>query len=382
MCFNKRRELNGGITMANFNETITFPSGVTLPNRLMMAPMTTQLSFYNGVITEDEITYYQERSKGLGAVITGAANVQDIGKGWPGELSIAHDEMIPRLSDLAKAIKENGAKAIVQIFHGGRMTSRATLSGEQTVSASAIPAERPNAETPRALSEDEILETIKAFGEATRRAIEAGFDGVELHGANTYLIQQFFSPHSNRREDQWGGSLENRYRFIDEVVKSVFQAVETYATKPFIVGYRFSPEEFETPGIRFEDTIWLMEKLRETKLDYLHVSLSTYDRVARSAQYNEQSMLHYLHETVQGKIPLVGVGNVRNRQDVEDVLSDAELVAVGQQLLVDPEWAVKLMENRDTELVTKPFAKAYQELYLPNPLYNFLQIRYQSNTNR
>ena len=142
--------------MANFNETITFPSGVTLPNRLMMAPMTTQLSFYNGVITEDEITYYQERSKGLGAVITGAANVQDIGKGWPGELSIAHDEMIPRLSDLAKAIKENGAKAIVQIFHGGRMTSRATLSGEQTVSASAIPAERPNAETPRALSEDEI----------------------------------------------------------------------------------------------------------------------------------------------------------------------------------------------------------------------------------
>ena len=225
MCFNKRRELNGGITMANFNETITFPSGVTLPNRLMMAPMTTQLSFYNGVITEDEITYYQERSKGLGAVITGAANVQDIGKGWPGELSIAHDEMIPRLSDLAKAIKENGAKAIVQIFHGGRMTSRATLSGEQTVSASAIPAERPNAETPRALSEDEILETIKAFGEATRRAIEAGFDGVELHGANTYLIQQFFSPHSNRREDQWGGSLENRYRFIDEVVKSVFQAV-------------------------------------------------------------------------------------------------------------------------------------------------------------
>ncbi|RAV23847.1 NADH-dependent flavin oxidoreductase, partial [Staphylococcus warneri] len=80
-------------------------------------------------------------------------------------------------------------------------------------------------------------------------------------------IQQFFSPHSNRCEDQWGGSLENRYRFIDEVVQSVFHAVETYATKPFIVGYRFSPEEFETPGIRFEDTIWLMEKLRETKLD-------------------------------------------------------------------------------------------------------------------
>ncbi|MFV0559526.1 MAG: NADH-dependent flavin oxidoreductase, partial [Enterococcus sp.] len=234
--------------MTKFDETLTFKSGATLKNRLMMSPMTTQLSFFDGVITEDEITYYKERAKGTGAIITGAANVQDIGKGWPGELSIAHDEMIPRLSELSKAIQDNGAKAIVQIFHAGRMTSSATLSGEQIVSASEVAALRPDAQTPRALSEGEILETIQAFGEATRRAIEAGFDGVELHGANTYLLQQFFSPHSNRREDQWGGSLENRYRFIDEVIQTVFKAVDTYAKKPFIVGYRFSPEEFETPG--------------------------------------------------------------------------------------------------------------------------------------
>ncbi|MGM0328574.1 NADH-dependent flavin oxidoreductase [Enterococcus sp. AZ084] len=367
--------------MAKFNESITFPSGSELKNRLMLSPMTTELSFFNGVITKDEIEYYAQRSKGLGAVITGAANVQDIGKGWPGELSIAHDEMLPRLSELAQAIQGEGAKAIVQIFHGGRMTSRATLSGEQTVSASAIPAERPDAETPRALSDEEVSETIQAFGEATRRAIEAGFDGVELHGANTYLIQQFFSPHSNRREDQWGGSLEKRYHFIEELLKSVFQAVETHATKPFIVGYRFSPEEFETPGIRFEETIWLMEQLRETKLDYLHVSLNTYDRVARSEMYNEKSILAYVHEAIQGKIPLVGVGNVRNRKDVESVLAHAELVAVGQQMLVDPEWAVKLIEGRDAEFVTKPFSEAYKDLYLPSPLYNFLDQRYGSTIN-
>lgn len=367
--------------MAKFNESITFPSGSVLKNRLMLSPMTTELSFFNGVITKDEIEYYAQRSKGLGAVITGAANVQDIGKGWPGELSIAHDEMLPRLSELAQAIQGEGAKAIVQIFHGGRMTSRATLSGEQTVSASAIPAERPDAETPRALSDEEVSETIQAFGEATRRAIEAGFDGVELHGANTYLIQQFFSPHSNRRGDQWGGSLEKRYHFIEELLKSVFQAVETHATKPFIVGYRFSPEEFETPGIRFEETIWLMEQLRETKLDYLHVSLNTYDRVARSETYNEKSILEYVHETIQGKIPLVGVGNVRNRKDVESVLAHAELVAVGQQMLVDPEWAVKLLEGRDAEFVTKPFSEAYKDLYLTSPLYNFLDQRYGSTIN-
>lgn len=367
--------------MANYNETITLPSGVTLNNRLMMSPMTTELSFFNGVITEDELAYYGERSKGLGAVITGAANVQDLGKGWPGELSIAHDEMIPRLKDLANVIKKQGAKAIVQIFHGGRMTTRATLSGEQAVSASAIAAERPDAETPRAMSEAEIIETIKAFGEATRRAIEAGFDGIELHGANTYLIQQFFSPHSNRRGDQWGGSLENRYRFINELLKCVFQAVETHAKKPFIVGYRFSPEEFETPGIRFEDTIWLLEQLRETKLDYLHVSLNSYNRVAHSEKFDHKTILAYVHEALQGKIPLVGVGGVRQRKDVKAILAHAELVAIGQQLLVDPKWAVKLAEGRDSEFVSKPFEEAYQELYLPNPLHNFLKERYQSIIN-
>lgn len=332
--------------MSQFDQSIILPSGVQLKNRLMLSPMTTQLSFFNGVITEDEITYYKQRSKGLGAVITGAANVQDIGKGWPGELSIAHDEMIPRLSELAKAIQGEGAKAIVQIFHGGRMTSRATLSGEQPVSASAVAAERPDAETPRALSENEIKETIQAFGEATRRAIESGFDGIELHGANTYLIQQFFSPHSNRREDQWGGSLENRYRFIDELLTTVFSTVEKYAKKPFIVGYRFSPEEYETPGIR-------------------------------SDKYSDQSILEAVHDTIQGKIPLIGVGGIRTRKDVEQVLKYAELAAIGQQMIVDPDWAEKLLENREDEFVTKPFEEAYKELYLPSPLYNFLKARYQ-----
>ena len=350
--------------MSQFDQSIILPSGVQLKNRLMLSPMTTQLSFFNGVITEDEITYYKQRSKGLGAVITGAANVQDIGKGWPGELSIAHDEMIPRLSELAKAIQGEGAKAIVQIFHGGRMTSRATLSGEQPVSASAVAAERPDAKTPRALSENEIKETIQAFGEATRRAIESGFDGIELHGAN-------------RREDQWGGSLENRYRFIDELLTTVFSTVEKYAKKPFIVGYRFSPEEYETPGIRFEDTIWLLERLRETKLDYLHVSLNAYDRRARSDKYSDQSILEAVHDTIQGKIPLIGVGGIRTRKDVEQVLKYAELAAIGQQMIVDPDWAEKLLENREDEFVTKPFEEAYKELYLPSPLYNFLKARYQ-----
>lgn len=365
----------------SYTDPLTFKSGVTIANRLMMSPMTTQQSFYNGTVTTQEIQYYAERAKGLGAIITGAANVQDGGKGWPGELSIADDQMLPELHALAGAIQAQGAKAIVQIFHAGRMTSAATLSGEQPVSASAVAAARPGAETPRAMTVAEIHTTIQAFGDATRRAIQAGFDGIELHGANTYLIQQFFSPHSNRRTDDYGGSREKRYRFIKELLASVFAAVDQYATRPFVVGYRVSPEEFETPGIRFADTLWLLAQLRESRLDYVHLSLNAYDRVARDPEHQAQSLLAYAHDALAGKMPLIGVGGVRTRQDVENVLADAEVVAVGQQLLYDPTWAVKLAQGHDAAMLSVPFKDAVDFVPLNTPLHNFAAARYQKPVN-
>lgn len=366
--------------MSNFTSPLTFRSGVTLANRLVMSPMTTQQSFYNGTVTRDEIQYYADRAQGLGAIITGAANVQAGGKGWPGELSIADDQMLPELSALAKAIQAHGTKAFVQIFHAGRMTNRATLSGEQPVSASAVAAVRPGAETPRAMTVEEIHATIQAFGDATRRAIQAGFDGVELHGANTYLIQQFFSPHSNRRDDDYGGTRQKRYRFIAELLQSVFAAVDQYATRPFVVGYRFSPEEFETPGIRFDDTLWLLDQLRASRLDYLHVSLDHYDRVPRDSAHHDRSILASVHAALQGQVPLIGVGGVRDRTDVTNVLNDAELVAVGQQLLYDPTWAVKLANGADDALMAAPFSEAVAFTPLNTPLYNFAAARYGKPT--
>lgn len=363
--------------MTQYSNPFTFKSGVTLANRLMMSPMTTQQSFYNGTVTQDEIQYYADRAKGLGAVITGAANVQAQGKGWPGELSIATDDMLPQLHALAGAIQAQGAKAIVQIFHAGRMTHAATLMGEQPVSASAVAALRPDAETPRAMTSDEIHDTVIAFGDATRRAIQAGFDGVELHGANTYLLQQFFSPHSNRRADEYGGSREKRYRFIKEVLDSVFAAVEKYADHPFLVGYRVSPEEFETPGIRLDDTLWLLDQLKATTLDYVHLSLNAYDRVAQAKQHDQKPMLAYVHEQLAGQLPLIGVGGVRTREDVNNVLQNAELVAVGQQLLYDPSWAVKLATGADDAMLQVPFSEAVKFVPLNTPLHDFAAARYK-----
>lgn len=356
--------------MVKFNESLELRSGVTLPNRLMMSPMTTKQSFFDGTVTQDEITYYHARAKGLGAVITGAANVQPGGKGWSGELGIDRDAEVPQLAALAGAIHAQGAKAIVQIFHAGRMTDRATLSGEQPVSASAVAAERANAEMPRAMTTAEIQATIEAFGAATRRAIAAGFDGVELHGANTYLLQQFFSPHSNRRTDAFGGSREKRYVFIQAVIDAVMTAVRETADRPFAVGYRLSPEEYETPGIRFDDTLWLVDQLAQQPLDYLHVSLNDFRRVARTG-VNDRSILTAVHEQLAGRLPLVGVGGVRTREDVDNVLSTTELVAVGQQLLYDPTWAVKLAQGADAAIYTGPFEAALHTTPMSTPLYDF-----------
>ncbi len=180
-----------------------FKNGLTVKNRIVMSPMTTMTSFYNGMVTSDEVNYYAARAGGPGMIITGVANVTALGKGFEGELSVASDDMIPGLARVASAIHQNGTKAILQIFHAGRKSTRKVLRGAQPVSASAIAASYPaDSDTPRAMTEAEIETTITAFGEATTRAIKAGFDGVELHGANTYLLQQFFSPNANQRTDQ------------------------------------------------------------------------------------------------------------------------------------------------------------------------------------
>lgn len=332
-----------------FDQPLQLKNGVTLRNRLLLSPMTTEMSFYNGIITADERTYYGNRAKALGAVITGAANVQAIGQGWKGELGVYDDRFIPGLKKLAESIQAGGAKAILQIFHGGRMTPPAVIDGQQPVSASAIKALRPNAATPRALTDDEVLTVIQDFKAAAIRAIQAGFDGIELHGANTYLIQQFFSPHSNRRSDQWGGSLENRYHFIDVLVDEVIAGVQEHTTEPFIIGYRLSPEEYENPGIRMEDTLFLVDQLANKNLDYLHISLKDYQQVSVEEKFSAQPILAYLNNKVADRLPLIGVGGIETAADLTVALENADLAAVGQAMILDPDWAHKILNQQPVQ---------------------------------
>jgi 2,4-dienoyl-CoA reductase-like NADH-dependent reductase (Old Yellow Enzyme family) len=355
-------------------ESFVLPSGVPLNNRIVMAPMTNFSSNPDGTVSDDEVKYYVHRSKGVGMVITACTYVTANGKGFHGEFAGDRDDMIPSLRRLATAIKEQGAKAVLQIFHGGRMCPPELVPNGDIVSASAIPAERENGASeqpvPRALSDAEIESIVRDFGETTRRAIEAGFDGVEIHGANGYLIQQFFSPHSNRRDDRWGGSLEKRLTFPLAVVDEVKKVVATHAKEPFLVGYRFSPEEPETPGITMADTLVLVDALADKKLDYLHVSLMDFWSSPRRGVEDTRSRIEIIQERVGHQVPIIGVGSIYTPDDALKALqSGIPLIALGRELIIDPDWVEKVEQGRESEIETRLNKNDQERLAIPDPLW-------------
>ncbi|MGJ9460643.1 NADH-dependent flavin oxidoreductase [Oceanobacillus sp. CF4.6] len=355
-------------------EPFTFASGATIDNRIIMSPMTTDSAFENGMVTTDEHIYYKRRTTGLGAVITSCAQVRENGK-FAGSLSAASDKHIESLTKLAKTIQSTGTKAILQIFHVGRMAPSSWLRGLQPVSASAVAAPREGAETPRALQDEEIRDIIKAFGEATRRAIQAGFDGVEIHGANTYLIQQFFSPHSNRRDDHWGGTLEKRMNFPLAVVDSVKSAIEKHADKPFILGYRISPEEIEEPGITLDDTLALLMKLKEQGLDYIHVSVGDVMRGSIRNKENDTPTINIINEKIGDEIPIIGVGQVVTPDDAIGAMEklNIPLLAIGRGLLVEPDWINKVKTGKENTIRTEIRPEDKEDVALPDAMWEYVQ---------
>lgn len=355
--------------MQTYMTRFTFRSGASIKNRILMAPMTISSSLPNGDVSEDELAYYARRAKsGIGTVITACAAISPLANGFTNSISVASDERIPSLMKLASAIKDNGASAILQIFHAGRMSNTKLLNGETPVSASAVAAPRPNAETPRALRVEEIEETIQDFANATRRAIEAGFDGVEIHGANTYLVQQFFSPHSNRRQDAWGGDVQERMKFPLAVIKAVTDMAAT-ANRPFITGYRLSPEEREEPGITMADTLLFTEALADTKLDYLHVSVNNfYSGSIRNAE-DPVSRVALIQEAVGKKITVIGVGDLKTPAQVEKALEVVPLVSLGHAVVIDPDWYEKAASYAEKTIFPVLYRSKKQELDIPEPLW-------------
>lgn len=335
-------------------ETVTLPNGVELKNRFVLAPLTHTSSNDDGTISDVEIPYIEKRSKDVGLAINAASNVNDIGKAFPGQPSVAHDSDIEGLKRLAQAMKKNGAKALVQIHHGGAQALANLTPNGDVVAPSPITLKsfgQQHEHDAREITPKEIEQTIKDFGEATRRVIEAGFDGVEIHGANHYLIHQFVSPYYNRRNDEWSDHMKFPTAVIDEVLK----AKSEYASDDFIVGYRLSPEEAESPGISMEITEQLINTITEKSIDYVHISLGDIHSTTREGKYAGQERLKLIHQWVDGRIPVIGIGSVFKADDALDAIKSTgvELVALGREILLDYNFISKIQEGKEDEILSE-----------------------------
>lgn len=330
----------------------TLPNGVKIHNRFVLAPLTHISSNDDGTIADVEIPYMELRSKDVGMSISAASNVTDLGKAFPGQPSVAHDSDIPGLKRLAQAMKKNGAKALVQIHHGGAQALPNLTPGGDVAAPSPITLKsfgEPNEHDAREITTEEIEATIKAFGEATRRVIEAGFDGVEIHGANHYLIHQFVSRYFNRRQDAWHDPYKFPLAVVDEVVKTVKQ----YGDSDFIIGYRFSPEDAEENGIKMSQTKELLGLLSDKPIDYLHASLFDIHSKTREGEYKGQERIKLIHEWIGGKVPLVGIGSIFTPDEALDALeTGVEFVALGRELLLDPRFIEKIKDGHTDEIIS------------------------------
>ena len=364
-------------TYSNLFETFTFRNGVTLKNRVVMAPMTTWSSNDDYTISDEEVKYYKRRVNGVGLVITGCTHVQPNGIGFTNEFASYDDKFIPSLRKLAEAAKSGGAPAILQIFHGGNKALPALTPNGEVVSSSALATEASDfapSVLPRELSPDEILEVIHAFGETTRRAIEAGFDGVEIHGAHGFLLQNFFSPFFNRREDEWGGSLENRLRFPLAVVQEIKNVIKKCATKPFMLGYRISPDEIQEGGLRMKDTYALIEHLIEKDVDYIHASLKDALSSKPVDSQDDKTYLELIVDHVNGRVPVLAAGSMVTPNDVKTALDKGlTLAAIGHALIMNPDWIEKVQNGNEAEIKTAIRKSKVSELELPEKLWTAIQ---------
>ena len=348
-------------------QSFTLNNGVTVKNRLAVAPMTHFGSHADGLISDQERTFLGNRAGDMGLFISAATLVQEGGKAFRGQPEATGENCLDSLKETAQIIQKQGAKAILQIHHGGSQ-AMVELNHRDKISASA--SEKDGA---REASAAEVEKLIASFAQAADLALRAGFDGVEIHGANGYLIQQFYSAQSNRRNDQWGGSLENRMRFPLAVVDAVAAVREKHQHNDFIIGYRFSPEEAGEDGLTMAETGALIDALVQKPLQYLHVSLWEFDKKIRRGGDTAQTRMQFIHERINGKLPLIGVGNLFTADQILAAYETgwAEFIALGKTVMINPHIATQIREGREAEIGTQLDPMRADHYGFPDILWEF-----------
>jgi 2,4-dienoyl-CoA reductase-like NADH-dependent reductase (Old Yellow Enzyme family) len=308
-----------------------------LKNRIVMPPMANDLATERGEVTDALIAHYTRRAAGVGLVIVEHSYVTPNGKLSPRQLGIYDDAVIEGLSHLAESVHAKGTSVCIQINHAGRRAS-SSICGGQAVAPSPIPASDSD-EVPKELGRDEIRRLAIMFAEAAGRASQSGFDSVEVHGAHGFLLNQFTSPLSNRRTDEYGGSFENRIRFPLEVVEEVTRAVGP----EFPVLYRLGAYDGREGGITIDECQAFARKLVEAGVAVIDVSGGLVG--SRPEGVQSQGYFLPLAEKIKQavQVPVIGVGGIKDPKFADEAIRQGrvDLVAVGRAILADPDWALK-----------------------------------------
>lgn len=324
---------------------------MTIKNRIVMMPMGTNYGEQNGEMSFLHINYYEQRAKGgTGLIIVENASIDSPqGSNGTTQLRIDHDNYLPRLFKFCENIHRYGTKIAIQINHAGAsaISSRINM---QPVSASDVPS-KEGGEIPRPLSKEEILHIVKKYGEAAKRAQTAGFDAVEIHAGHSYLISQFLSPITNKRTDEFGGSVENRTRFCRMVIDEVRKQVGPF----FPIMLRLSADELMEGGNTLEDTLEYLDYLQE-EVDIFDVSCGLNGSIQYQidANYLPDGWRSYMAKAVKEKFnkPCISMGNIRDPKVAERILADgdADLIGMGRGLIADPAWVNKVATGHECDL--------------------------------
>ena len=340
---------------SKFFKKYTLNNKVEVPSLLAVAPMTLFGSNPDGTLSEEEKNFYKQRATGIGLYILGATCVSKEGLAFDNQPRAFNDNDIPSNTERAKIIKAQGALAINQIHHGGCLGLK-RLSGVPVlaVSADVVNKEKEkkgelNDETKAVeLTQNDIKRIIDDFARATEISIKAGYDGIEIHGANNYLLQQFYSGYYNKRNDEWGGSLEKRMKFPLEVVDACIKIRDKYKKPEFIIGYRLSPEEPFEDGITMTETLALLKALLKKPIQFIHVSQSKFFQEVRRGEGVGKPRLQVIHDEIKGKMALIGVGGLFSKEDLNKALDSgyADFIGIARALMLNKDIGILLKEGK------------------------------------
>lgn len=327
--------------MSNLDDPIRLPCGRTLPSRIAMAPLTNTQSHEDGTLSEIEQRWLERRARGgFGLISTCAAYVSEEGKAWPGQLGVADHRHLAGLTRLAEGLHGHGAACVVQLHHGG---AKAELAPGLRLTT----ADDPEGGL-RGATLTDLDRVVNDFVAAAVRAEKAGFDGVEIHGANGYLFTQFLAPLDNPRTDAFGGDLEGRARLLRQTMRAVRAAV----SPGFAVGVRLSPVDvWAQRGLVVEDSAIVARWLAEDGADFIHLSLS--DAASRPpGQPEAPPVATTIRAAVPAEVPVLAAGGIATRADAEAaVAAGVDVVVIGRACIPQPDWPVA---SRAAEFVPVP----------------------------